>query len=120
MCILISGDTTEIEWNLVSTLVGYQFKFNPKINMFFTDIVPTFLAFACTALVIHMNGYVGVLDLHNMQEHLVVKRKGGKVRTNLEQEIYELDNIDNSSLAKRRVSRAMSLKTPRLWCNCGH
>ena len=91
------------------------------MHVLVSDIVPTFLAFGCTALVIHMNGYVGVLDLQNMQEHLVLKRKGGSVRTNLEQAIYELDRVPGKSPSdKSRVSRAMSLKTPNLWCNCVH
>ena len=92
ICILTSSNDTQVEWNLLSIFVG-PVKLDPKMNMLVSDIFPTFLAFGCTALVIHMNGYVGVLDLQNNQEHLVVKRKGGNVRTNLEQQIYELDQV---------------------------
>lgn len=113
-CILLSRDETPVEWNLVSTIIGKPWSLTPPINMIVTDIVPTFLAFGCTALVIHMNGYVGVLDLENMQELLVVKRKGGTVRTQLEQAIYELDGADSdrvlggSSSRKTKINRNIS------------
>ena len=58
--------------------------------MIITDIVPTLIALICTASVIYMNGLVGVLDLENQRETLVVKKRGGSVRFNLDQDIYDL------------------------------
>ena len=52
------------------------------------------IATACTFAVIHINGYVGVLDCKNLSEIYVTKRTGGKIRTQLQQDIYEL-NIED-------------------------
>ena len=42
----------------------------------------------------HWTGYVGVLDCQNLTEIYVTKRTGGKIRTQLEQDIYELNKSD--------------------------
>ena len=95
MIIFISGDKTEIEWNLLSTIVRYRVTLPPAIHILVSDIVPTLVAWLCTSLTIYMNGYVGVLDLHNMQEVFVAKRAGGKIRTEFEHAVYELDQLDS-------------------------
>ena len=124
---LTSKDETEIEWNFISNILQSPFKINRNLNILVTDVIPTFVAFSFTAAVIYMNGYVGVLDLDNMQEMLVMKQQGGQIRTNLEQMIYDLDNEDaDRKLGKQKdtekrvtITKKISTKTPKLWCKCG-
>ena len=89
-----NGETIFVEWITVSsaleTFGAKPIKLELFQHMIITDVVPTLIALICTALVIYMNGLIGVLDLQNQRETLVVKKQGGSVRFNLDQDIYDL------------------------------
>ena len=72
---------------------GFPGLFHPRVHILITDLIPSVVAFSCTALVIFMNGFVGVLDFNNMTEIFVVKRRGGQVRTEIEQDVYDMGQL---------------------------
>ena len=67
---------------------------DPITHVFVSDIIPFVLAKICTFLAIHLNGKVGVLDTGNVDEILVAGRKGGKVRTINQDDVYILNKAD--------------------------
>ena len=82
LCILVSEDQSSIEWNWISRVLKTKIVINPLLNILLSDIIPIFLAIVSTVLALYMNGYVGVLDLENLdiQEVQVIKLKGKSIK----------------------------------------
>ena len=83
-----AGPGQTINWSLVNV------DLSPIAHVFVSDVLPCAISYICTFAAIHMNGRVGVLDCENVDEIFVVKRKGGEIRTQLQQDIYELNKED--------------------------
>ena len=125
LCICIHGNkysnekTIYVEWITVSSVLeafgGKPIRLQLFHHMIITDIFPTLIALICTALVIYMNGLVGVLDLENQRETLVVKKRGGSVRFNLDQDIYDLGKeiaFATPGVPYQRHARHVNFKKP--------
>ena len=77
-----------VNWSLFNVDV------NPITHVFLSDIIPFVIAKICTFLAIHLNGKVGVLDTDKVYDILVAGRKGGKVRTINQDDVYILNKAD--------------------------
>jgi hypothetical protein len=67
----------------------------PILHVFVSDILPSLIACGCTFTAIHLNRYVGVLDIDNYDKIYVRKRKGdGPIRDLDQHDIYNLNKED--------------------------
>ena len=67
---------------------------SPVPHVFVSDVLPSAIAYGCTFGVLHWTGYVGVMNCQNLTEIYVTKRTGGKIRTQHQHDIYELNQED--------------------------
>merc|ERR1711963_939897 len=90
LCILMYAKPGEkVIWSLFD-----DYEIDPITHVFVSDIIPFVLAKICTFLAIHLNGKVGVLDTDKVYDILVAGRKGGKVRTINQDDVYILNKAD--------------------------
>ena len=72
---------------------------DPIVHVFVSDILPSIIACGCTFTSIHINRYVGVLDLDNKDVIYFRKRKGeGRMRDLHQHDIYNLNKSDPDRL----------------------
>ena len=104
--------------------MNIPFELSPIPHILLTDVMLFAIAYFCTFAAIHLNGYVGILDCDNMHEIFVSNRKGGEIRTHLDQVIYEMDIADpdreldysEETLEKEEPGQT-STKTVNLYAN---
>ena len=101
----------------MSSVIGAPVYLSPQVDVIVAHIVPAAIGFILTAVVIHMNGYVGVIDFENMQEVLVIKRKGTSVRKALDASPPENNQLKSTKYYKQ-VSGVINPSIP--WCFRDH
>ena len=81
-----------ISWGIFGWI---SWEIPPITHIFLSDILYSALACVCTFLAIHINRYVGVMDIDSCDMIYVVKRKGdGKIRDIHQHDIYNLNKND--------------------------
>ena len=107
-----------------TSFMGLDWTLNPTAHIFLTDVIPFAMSYFCTFAAIHLNGYVGVLDCNDMDEIYIRKREGGQLRTQAEQDDYQLGLEDpdrkldcSDDNLEEKDSEHPSTKTINLYAN---
>ena len=93
ICVLAykNPEGTPYNW----TTFNWDLGDSPWVFVIVSDVIPMGIGFTCTFLALYLNRYVGVLDIKNMSEIYVTKRKGdGTIRDQLTQDMYEATKED--------------------------
>ena len=107
-----------------TSFMSVDWKLNPPAHIFLTDVIPFAVSYFCTFAAIHLNGYVGILDCNDMDEIYIRNRKGGQIRTQTQQDAYQLDLEDpdreldcSENKPEEKNSDQPSTKTVNLYVN---
>ena len=96
ICILCYAKATDtINWDLGILTINENTEIDPITHVFVSDILPNLFACGFTFTAIHINRYVGVLDIDSCNVIYIRKRKGeGPIRDLHQHDIYNLNKSD--------------------------